>query len=92
MKLLGHVVAATAETCLTQIYAAQDEDRLKQAVNQVQTHADLNRQLARSSEELAAWEAIDRDQLWPGDPGFSAAASAAGARRSRSTDPRGVTD
>jgi len=58
----------------------QDEDRLKQAVNQVQTHADLNRQLARSPEELAAWEAIDRDQLWPGDPDFSAAASAAGMR------------
>ena len=45
----------------------------------MQTHADLNRQLARSPEELATWEAIDRDQLWPGDPGFSAAASAAGA-------------
>ena len=58
---------------------AQDEDRLKAAVNRVQTHADLNRQLARSPEELAAWEAIDRDQLWPGNPGFSAAASAAGA-------------
>lgn len=52
---------------------------MKHAVNEVQSHAQLNRQLARSPEELAAWEAIDRDQLWPGDPGFSAAASAAGA-------------
>ena len=45
----------------------------------MQSHAQLNKQLARSPEELATWEAIDRDQLWPGDPGFSAAASAAGA-------------
>ncbi len=49
----------------------------------MQSHAQLNRQLARSAEELAAWDAIDRDQLWPGDPGFSAAASAAGAQNLR---------
>ena len=65
----------------------QDEDRLKQAVNQVQSHAQLNAQLARSPEELSAWEAIDRDQLWPGDPGFSAAASAAGAHHPESIPP-----
>lgn len=54
----------------------QDEDRLKQAVNEVQTHAQLNRQLARSPEELAIWDRMDAEGPWPTE---TAAASAAGS-------------
>ena len=44
---------------------AQDEDRLKQAVNTAPTHAELNARLARSPGEAAAWADMDaQPELW----------------------------
>ena len=51
----------------------QDEERLKQAVNEVQTHAQLNRQLARSPEELATWDRLDAEGPWPTEARWQAA-------------------
>ena len=56
----------------------QDEDRLKQAVNKVQTHAQLNRQLARSPEELATWDRMDAAGPWPTEARWQSAMEGGG--------------
>lgn len=44
---------------------AQDEDRLKRAVNTVPTHAELNAMLARSEQERLIFDHLDRTLAWP---------------------------
>lgn len=44
---------------------AQDEDRLKRAVNTVPTHAELNAMLARSEQERLIFDHLDRTLTWP---------------------------
>lgn len=46
----------------------QDEERLKKAVNEVPTHAQLNAMIARSEEERVAWDLMDTQLNWPAPP------------------------
>lgn len=44
---------------------AQDEDRLKRAVNAVPTHAERNAALARSEQERLIFDHLDASLPWP---------------------------
>jgi hypothetical protein len=48
---------------------AQDEERLKKAVNTVPSNAELNVMLARSEEEKVKFDCLDRELSWPADEG-----------------------
>ena len=48
---------------------AQDEERLKKAVNQVPTNEELNAMLARSENELQLFNRLDQELEWPDEQG-----------------------
>lgn len=48
---------------------AQDEERLKKAVNQVPSNEDLNVMIARSEQELRLFNQLDRELDWPDEQG-----------------------
>ena len=48
---------------------AQDEERLKKAVNQVPTNEELNAMLARSETELQLFNRLDQELEWPDEQG-----------------------
>jgi len=49
---------------------AQDEERLKKAVNQVPTNEELNAMLARSENELQLFNRLDQELEWPDEQGM----------------------
>ena len=44
---------------------AQDEERLKKAINTVPTHAELNAMVARGEPEREAFDRMDAELSWP---------------------------
>jgi hypothetical protein len=44
----------------------QDEERMKKALNEVPSHAELNAMLARTEEERQLWDKMDAEHEWPG--------------------------
>ena len=48
---------------------AQDEERLKKAVNQVPTNEELNAMLSRSETELQLFNRLDQELEWPDEQG-----------------------